>query len=169
MEDKNTPQEQNNQTSKFKSFAERFKKKTPQEQADDMTAFSHTESTPHTPKDTRKAKPYQNRQGNSQNNNEQGQKSFEKRKWQGKNPMTQNQNKNSSHNEPKDGIREVQNANEKGNLGLHKDLKRGVEANTRIQRQSLNPHSKLNLNTKASVRITPLGGLGEIGGNITVI
>lgn len=48
-------------------------------------------------------------------------------------------------------------------------FKASVEANTRIQKQSLNPHHKLNLDTKASVRITPLGGLGEIGGNITVI
>ncbi|WP_095278166.1 RNase J family beta-CASP ribonuclease [Helicobacter sp. 11S02629-2] len=58
--------------------------------------------------------------------------------------------------------------NQKGNFGFKKDLKKGVETNTRAQKSSLNPHYKLNLGTKASVRITPLGGLGEIGGNMTV-
>ena len=43
-----------------------------------------------------------------------------------------------------------------------------VSKNQEIQKQRLNPHYKINLNTKARIRITPLGGLGEIGGNITV-
>lgn len=60
-----------------------------------------------------------------------------------------------------EGAREVQGINERGNLAFHKDLKRGVETNTRIQKNSLNPHNKLNLDTKAKVKITPLGGLGE--------
>lgn len=59
--------------------------------------------------------------------------------------------------------------NEKSNLGLHKDLKKVVELNTKSYQNTLNPHHKLDLNTSAKVRITPLGGLGEIGGNITVI
>ena len=58
---------------------------------------------------------------------------------------------------------------EKGTLSFHKDLKKGVEANEKIQKGSLNPHHKLNLQTNAKVRITPLGGLGEIGGNMTVM
>jgi ribonuclease J len=40
--------------------------------------------------------------------------------------------------------------------------------NQDIHKQRLNPHYKLNLNSQDKVRITPLGGLGEIGGNITV-
>ena len=40
--------------------------------------------------------------------------------------------------------------------------------NQEIHRNRLNPHYKLDLNSKGKVRITPLGGLGEIGGNITV-
>ena len=69
-----------------------------------------------------------------------------------------------------DGISEVKDGlNEKSNLGLHKDLKKVVELNSKNHKSSLNPHYKLDLNTKAKIRITPLGGLGEIGGNITVI
>ena len=76
---------------------------------------------------------------------------------------------NRNRHENQSGAREVQGASERGNLAFHKDLKKGVETNTRIQKNSLNPHNKLNLNTKASVRITPLGGLGEIGGNMMVM
>ncbi|WP_455939342.1 ribonuclease J [Helicobacter fennelliae] len=85
----------------------------------------------------------------------------QKRQWPNKKPHSQSQ----THS----GAREVQGSNERGNLAFHKDLKKGVETNTRIQKNSLNPHNKLDLNTKAKVRITPLGGLGEIGGNMMVM
>ncbi len=47
-------------------------------------------------------------------------------------------------------------------------LKECVIKNQEIHKNRLNPHFKLDLNSTAKVRITPLGGLGEIGGNITV-
>jgi ribonuclease J len=47
-------------------------------------------------------------------------------------------------------------------------LKEFVTKNQEVHKQRLNPHYKLNLNSMDKVRITPLGGLGEIGGNITV-
>ncbi len=47
-------------------------------------------------------------------------------------------------------------------------LKVFVAKNQEAQKQRLNPHYKLDLNSKAKVRVTPLGGLGEIGGNIAV-
>ncbi|GAA7034014.1 ribonuclease J [Helicobacter pylori] len=68
-----------------------------------------------------------------------------------------------------EGVTEILHVNERGTLGFHKELKRGVEANNKIQVEHLNPHYKMNLNSKASVKITPLGGLGEIGGNMMVI
>ncbi|OJZ93616.1 ribonuclease J [Helicobacter pylori] len=68
-----------------------------------------------------------------------------------------------------EGVTEIFHVNERGTLGFHKELKKGVEANNKIQVEHLNPHYKMNLNSKASVKITPLGGLGEIGGNMMVI
>jgi ribonuclease J len=63
----------------------------------------------------------------------------------------------------------------KGNYGKQKfavktdkNLRENVIKNQKAHLNRLNPHYKLDLNTKAKVRITPLGGLGEIGGNITV-
>jgi len=56
-----------------------------------------------------------------------------------------------------------------GQHGWHTNIKNAIEANKRIQQNRLNTDIKLNHNSKATVRITPLGGLEEIGGNITVI
>jgi len=53
--------------------------------------------------------------------------------------------------------------------GWTNDLKKSFETNERIQKERLNPHNKLNLKTEASIKVTPLGGLGEIGGNMMVI
>ena len=54
------------------------------------------------------------------------------------------------------------------NAPINDVLKSFVYKNHEIQKNRLNPHYKLDLSTKAKIRITPLGGLGEIGGNITV-
>jgi len=51
---------------------------------------------------------------------------------------------------------------------VDENLKSFVAKNQEAHKQRLNPHYKLDLNSKAKIRITPLGGLGEIGGNITV-
>ena len=56
-----------------------------------------------------------------------------------------------------------------GGVPADKLLKECVIRNQEVHKERLNPHHKLDLNTKAIVRITPLGGLNEIGGNITVI
>ena len=53
--------------------------------------------------------------------------------------------------------------------GWTNDLKKAFETNERIQKERLNPHNKLNLKSEASIKVTPLGGLGEIGGNMMVI
>ena len=53
--------------------------------------------------------------------------------------------------------------------GWINDLKKAHAINEKIQKDRLNPHYKLNLNTNAKIRITPLGGLGEIGGNMMVM
>ncbi|MEN8717678.1 MAG: ribonuclease J [Sulfurovum sp.] len=52
--------------------------------------------------------------------------------------------------------------------GFITDLKKVYELNEKIHKDRLNPHYKLNLNTNAKMRITPLGGLNEIGGNMMV-
>ena len=53
--------------------------------------------------------------------------------------------------------------------GWTNDLKKAYMINEKIHKDRLNPHYKLNLNTNAKLRITPLGGLNEIGGNMMVV
>jgi ribonuclease J len=52
---------------------------------------------------------------------------------------------------------------------IDNNLRDFVLQNQEAHKSRLNPHFKLDLNNNEKVRITPLGGLGEIGGNITVI
>ncbi len=52
---------------------------------------------------------------------------------------------------------------------IDNNLRDFVLRNQDAHKNRLNPHFKLNLENNEKVRITPLGGLGEIGGNITVI
>lgn len=49
------------------------------------------------------------------------------------------------------------------------DMKKAIIANEKVHKERLQRFALLDQNTKEKVRITPLGGLGEIGGNITVI
>ena len=53
--------------------------------------------------------------------------------------------------------------------GWTSDLQKGFNINERVQKDRLNPHNKLNLGTTAKIKVTPLGGLGEIGGNMMII
>ena len=69
------------------------------------------------------------------------------------------------------------NANKNKNRNRHRrqptpvdeNLRNFVTKNQDAHKQRLNPHYKLDLNSTAKIRITPLGGLGEIGGNIMII
>lgn len=184
--------------SRFKSFTKKFRRKigdgtanndlredTPPKEKANNTIQAHSTrvardsvQTPtqdtHSPQKSFAQRPAQKKFKSTQTANQtkdshkpEQEKKFKGRQWSGKNPNAKNRTEDKDIVE--NGVRSVKNPNEKDNLSLHKDLRRGVEANTKIQRESLNAHTKLNLNTKASVRITPLGGLGEIGGNITVI
>ncbi|WP_200762950.1 ribonuclease J [Nitrosophilus alvini] len=58
---------------------------------------------------------------------------------------------------------------QKKSLGWYRDIKKAIEANERVQKNRLSNEPKYPINTKSRIKITPLGGLGEIGGNITVI
>jgi len=113
----------------------------------------------------KESKPANNRRNNNRRNNNR--------------KPNNNQNKNvndKNGNNTKDGKPPRSNNNRNKNRNRHRrqptpvdeNLKSFVVKNQDAQKQRLNPHYKLDLNSKAKVRITPLGGLGEIGGNIAV-
>ncbi|WP_419770872.1 MAG: ribonuclease J [Candidatus Marinarcus sp.] len=72
---------------------------------------------------------------------------------------------------PKAKAQAIENFDENTNpqKGWITDLKKAHLINEKSHKDRLNPHYKLNLNSTCKVRITPLGGLGEIGGNMMVI
>lgn len=109
---------------------------------------------------------------------------MEETKIQPANPQAENNTQKQTETTPSkktEGATNTKPTNQKGRTvpqkrkppvsgnGWTNDLKKSFETNERIQKDRLNPHNKLNLKTEASVRITPLGGLGEIGGNMMVI
>jgi len=104
-------------------------------------------------------KPNNNRRNNNRRpNNNQNRQSGDKNKSNGnQNAKSGNNNKNKNRNR-----------NKRGPAPVDDMLKSFVVKNQEGHKQRLNPHYKLDLNSKAKVRITPLGGLGEIGGNIAV-
>jgi len=55
-----------------------------------------------------------------------------------------------------------------GNEKWQNDMRKAIDANQKMHKDRLQKFTQLNLGTDAKVRITPLGGLGEIGGNICV-
>ncbi len=81
---------------------------------------------------------------------------------QSQQPQTNNQQSNTNQNGRNRGNRRNQ-----GGSGVYRDIKKAIAANERMHQSRLTP--RVNSRTNGKVRITPLGGLGEIGGNITVI
>jgi ribonuclease J len=53
--------------------------------------------------------------------------------------------------------------------GIYTDINQAIAANKASHEERLNTAGKIDINNKARVRFTPLGGLGEIGGNIAVL
>ena len=104
-------------------------------------------------------KPNNNRRNNNRRpNNNQNRQDGDKNNANGnKNAKSGNNNRNKSRNRHK-----------RGPAPVDENLKSFVVKNQEAHKQRLNPHYKMDLNSKAKVRITPLGGLGEIGGNIAV-
>ncbi len=101
------------------------------------------------------AKPTKQKVQNSAKNSQNAQRQPKK-----PNPNRQNRKRKSAKNQPS-----VIDGNEK----WQKDMQLAIEANHKIHKDRLERFSKIGQNGNAKVKITPLGGLGEIGGNITVI
>ena len=78
-----------------------------------------------------------------------------------------NQNR-AAGNKPNPNKNKNRNRHKRQATPVDENLKSFVLKNQEGHKQRLNPHYKLDLNSNAKIRITPLGGLGEIGGNITV-
>jgi ribonuclease J len=120
-----------------------------------------TKGTPESSPQTTDRKPNNN---NRNNNNRRSNNNSRK--------PNNNQNKNSdakpSGNKSNNNRNKNRNRHRRQPTPVDENLKTFVQKNQEAHKQRLNPHYKLDLNSTAKIRITPLGGLGEIGGNIAV-
>ncbi len=117
-------------------------------------------------------------QGTSESRPDNGNRKTQERNIDGnKNPNNNpNANRKPQHknNQNKTSTKPAYNKNKNRNrhrrqpTPVDENLKFFVAKNQEAHKQRLNPHYKLDLNSTAKIRITPLGGLGEIGGNIMV-
>jgi ribonuclease J len=105
---------------------------------------------------TQTVNPQENRKPNTNNNRRPNTNS------RGPNPQATAAKPNSNSN------KNNRNRNRRTPTPVDENLKEFVAKNQEAHKQRLNPHYKLDLGSNAKIRITPLGGLGEIGGNITV-
>ncbi len=121
-------------------------------------------------------KPRENRpqgQNKPQGNRPQGQGN--RQQGQGNRPQGQgSNNQNKNNNRPKGGgnNRNRKPAKFSAKLGNEKwelDMKEAIAANKRVRKEALECYNKAEINTKGKLKITPLGGLGEIGGNFMII
>ncbi|HFU75678.1 MAG TPA: ribonuclease J [Arcobacter sp.] len=83
--------------------------------------------------------------------------------------QTTDNNQNNDKKKPVGQTQKKKKQPPKSGNGWTNDTKKAFEINEKIHKDRLNPHNKLDLKTNASFRITPLGGLGEIGGNMMVV
>ncbi len=112
------------------------------------------------------SKPQPRRNNNRRPNNKKPRTEGEKSENSEKKPQ-QNRNRN-QQNRANSNAKRGGSKNRRGSTPVDKNLLDFVKKNQEIHKNRLNPHYKIDLEAKAKIRITPLGGLGEIGGNITV-
>ena len=120
----------------------------------------------------RRPNPYrQNRNNQQQSGTSQGNRHRHARPQQ-QNGANQGQRRNDG-NRPQNGGNRNGGRNggskRKNVTTVNEAMRRSLEENRRVQEARMAPWKKINTNTKAKVRFTPLGGLGEIGGNIAVL
>ena len=48
-------------------------------------------------------------------------------------------------------------------------MRASIEENARVKDATMNPWKQIDMASKGKIRFTPLGGLGEIGGNMAVL
>jgi ribonuclease J len=117
-----------------------------------------------TPNGNKKPNPNQNRNNNTQNrnggNNSQNRKPNNNNNKPGNKPNS-NQNRNGGNNKGRGRRKNVTTVNDA--------MRASIEANNRVVDANMNPWKKIDMSTQGKIRFTPLGGLGEIGGNMAVL
>ena len=111
----------------------------------------------------RNRKPNPNRQGGQPRQEGQGNQGQKQGNNGNRKPGNNNANRNGGGNKGRGG-------NKRKNVTtVNDEMRASIEENKRVQEARMAPWKQIDLNSKGKVRFTPLGGLGEIGGNMAVL
>ena len=116
-----------------------------------------------TPNGNKKPNPNQNRNNQNRNNN------FDKKHNKSKHNNTKpaNRTNQSRNNNKNNGNR---NRNKRKNVTtVNDEMRKYLDINEKVKNETMNPWKKIDMASKGKIRFTPLGGLGEIGGNMAVL
>jgi ribonuclease J len=128
-----------------------------------------------TPQRERRANPYrQNNYKKSYQNRKQSQnKETNENSAPQDKQKNNNQNTNPNSKKPNNNNKKPNNnknrSKRKNPTTVNDAMRASLEENRKVQEARMAPWKQISLNTKGKVRFTPLGGLGEIGGNIAVL
>jgi len=115
-----------------------------------------------TPNGNKKPNPNQNRNNDNRNRNDQNKKPNQPNKPGGNKP---NQNRSGGGNKNSNKNR----GRRKNVTTVNDTMRASIEENARMKDATMNPWKKIDIASKGKIRFTPLGGLGEIGGNMAVL
>ena len=116
----------------------------------------NTQAQVNTPKRQRAQNPFRNRNGQNRQQNSNGKNSNQKR------------NNNNRNNRGRNTMQRAA-IRMKIDSSVPPEMKKAILENERVQKDRMEPWRKISLNSGGKVRFTPLGGLGEIGGNMAVL
>ena len=102
------------------------------------------------PNGNKKSNPNQNRKPNNQN-------------------RSNNPNQNKQTNKPNKQGGNKGRGKRKNTTTVNDIMRASLEENKRVQEATMNPWKQIDMTSKGKIRFTPLGGLGEIGGNMAVL
>ena len=108
----------------------------------------------------------QNRQqtsGEGQGNSQNRRSNTNQRNTQG------NQNRKSNSHQNRGNSQNKNRSKRKNTTTVNEAMRASIEENRRVQEARMAPWKQIDLSSKGKVRFTPLGGLGEIGGNMAVL
>jgi len=106
-------------------------------------------------------KPNQNRNNPNQNRQGEGKSSRQNPQNKPGNKPKQNQNRQGGGNKNRGKRKNVTTVND--------TMRASLEENARVKDATMNPWKQIDMSAKGKIRFTPLGGLGEIGGNMAVL
>ena len=128
-----------------------------QENQENQQNNTATQNAPTQEKAEPKAEQKTENRNNNRNNNQR--------------PQNRNNNNNRNNNRSNGNSNNKNKRNPRRNaVVINGELKKNFELNERVQRNRLNPlYKQEQLGSDDKIKITPLGGLGEIGGNILIV